>query len=186
MDDNNQPCLQVTGIIWVLTDDCWELWRRIQEKRKSFIHRVLILQIRSKTQSTEVSYWSVLGYTPEYGHPLSTISQSLSLFCSKIPSDSVNPNIKMAYSTHAPWVESFCFPGYHLGFRKHSFMVAGLLPAGPMVINQGSKWYPPLRPLQTLCVGRAAGGLVLVGCFLLIHIAQRRNISFIFSVHPLR
>lgn len=41
-------------------------------------------------------------------------------------------------STHAPWLESLCFPGYHLGFRKHSFMVAGLLPAGPIVINQST------------------------------------------------
>lgn len=41
-------------------------------------------------------------------------------------------------STRAPWLESLCFPGYHLGFRKHSFMVAGLLPEGPIVINQST------------------------------------------------
>lgn len=63
-------------------------------------------------------------------------------------------------STPAPQLESFCFPGYHLGFRKHSFMVAGLLPAGPMVINQGQ--CRPQSLQQTLCAA-AAGGLD--GCF---------------------
>lgn len=61
-------------------------------------------------------------------------------------------------STPAPGLESFCFPGYHLGFRKHSFMVVGLLPAGPMVINQGQKWCRPQSLQQTLCAA-AAGGL---------------------------
>lgn len=46
-------------------------------------------------------------------------------------------------------------------------MVVGLLPVGPIVINQGHKLYRPLRLLQTLCAG-GAGGLGLDGCFLLI------------------
>lgn len=73
-------------------------------------------------------------------------------------------------STRAPRRESFCFAGYHLGFRKHSFMVAGLLPAGPMVINQGQKRCRPLSLQQTLCAA-AAGGLdgFLSGIFYFIY-----------------
>lgn len=92
----------------------------------------------------------------------------LFLFAAKSRVAQCIQTLRWPMSTRGPWLESFCFPGYHLGFRKHSFMVAGLLPAGPMVINQGHKRYRPLRLSQTLCVGRVAGGLGLESCFLLI------------------
>lgn len=65
-------------------------------------------------------------------------------------------------STRARRLESFCFPGYHSGFRKHSFMVAGLLPAGPTVINQARERCRPPRLQQTLCAAAAGGS---DGCF---------------------
>lgn len=84
------------------------------------------------------------------------------------------------------WVHMFpdwgrsCFPGYHLGYRKHSFMVAGLTPEGPMIINQGSEWYRPLRLLQSLRAGGAAGGQHSHGCFLLM---QSTKVQYLVCIH---
>lgn len=174
MCGNTQPCLQVSSNFWVLTDmeNCWEFWKGILETGMQLINRNY--DPTNKRQSTDVSHWSVLiaGFRIHPGIWVPSelyfaVIDSFPLFAAKSQMTQYIQILRWPMSTHAPWLESICFPGYHLGFRKHSFMVAGLLPVGPMVINQGSKWYPPLRLLQTLCVRGAAGGLVLDGCFLI-------------------
>lgn len=164
------------GLRYLLSFNCFgKPFKRVLKKD----HRKLLTgcfnTTKSKTQSTEVSHWSVLieSFSIHPGICLPSelhfaVVDSFPFLQQKSQVTQYIQTLRWPMSTHAPWLESFCFPGYHLGFRKHSFMVAGLLPAGPMVINQDRKWYPPLRLLQTLCVGRAAGGLVLDGCFLLI------------------
>lgn len=133
---------------------CWGFWEGSLREEVIYSQGATIKQ----TQSTEVSHWSVLtaSFRIHTGIwvPLQLyfpVADSFSLFAAKSQVTQYIQTLRWPMSTHAPWLESFCFPGYHLGFRKHSFMVAGLLPAGPMVINQGRKWNPPLRLLQTLC-----------------------------------
>lgn len=82
-----------------------------------------------------------IGYTLDFECPMSSRLQLLMSFpfsLCETPSGSLCQTLGWPMSTRAPRLESLCFPGYHLGFRKHSFMVAGLLPEGPIVINQST------------------------------------------------
>lgn len=100
--------------------------------------------------------------------PLCSVLQPRPPFAAKPPVTQLIPTLRWPMSTHAGWLESLMFSRIPLGVQKTVLHGGGVNSCGTYDHQSGQQVTPPLRLLQTLRVGGAAGGQHSHGCFLLI------------------